>query len=58
MSIDQAVEAKRFHHQWLPDLIQIEQHSIPNDVIDILNKKGHKFLMRSSFGIGEFKTFK
>ena len=53
MSIDQAVESKRFHHQWLPDFIQIEEHSMSKDVIEILRNKGHSFLTRSSFGIGE-----
>ena len=53
MDIDQAVESKRFHHQWIPDYIQIEHHSLSKNVIDKLINKGHDISYRSKFGIGE-----
>jgi len=53
MDIGQAVDARRFHHQWLPPYIQIEQHSLSNDVIRNLQLKGHDLIYRSKFGIGE-----
>ena len=53
MEIDDAVEASRFHHQFLPDVIQLEKYSLSNDVINKLKDKGHQFKYRSSFGIGE-----
>jgi len=53
MDIGQAVDARRFHHQWLPPYIQIEHHSLSNDVIYNLNQRGHDLVYRSKFGIGE-----
>ena len=53
MSIDQAVEMKRFHHQWLPPFIQIEKHSLSMDTIKLLKSKGHDLVYRSNVGIGE-----
>ena len=53
MEIKDAVEAKRFHHQWIPDVIQIENHSLSNEVIDILSTMGHNIIYRSPIGIGE-----
>ena len=53
MHIDKAVESKRFHHQCLPDIIQIEKHSLSIDVINKLQSMGHKITYRSDIGIGE-----
>ena len=53
MNIDNAVESKRFHHQWLPPYIQAEQYTFPYDVTKNLQNYGHEISYRSSFGIGE-----
>ena len=53
MDIGPAVDARRFHHQWLPPYIQIEQYSLSNDVIKNLQDRGHNLVYRSKFGIGE-----
>ena len=53
MDIDEAVESKRFHHQWLPPYIQLEQQSIPLDVVNVLKDLGHDLIYRSKIGIGE-----
>jgi len=53
MDLKDAVERKRFHHQWLPDVIQIEKHSLSNEVIDKLYTMGHEIIYRSDVGIGE-----
>ena len=53
MDIDQAVESKRFHHQWIPDVIQLENHSLSDDVIDKLSTMGHNIIYRPPIGIGE-----
>jgi gamma-glutamyltranspeptidase/glutathione hydrolase len=42
MNIAQAVEASRFHHQWLPDKIDFEHYSISVDVQNKLKEKGHR----------------
>ena len=53
MEIDEAVEQNRFHHQLLPDVIQLERFTLGNDVINNLISRGHDFIYRSKFGIGE-----
>jgi len=50
MSLQEAVESKRFHHQWLPDVIQIERNSIANEVIEGLTSMGHEYKYRPSIG--------
>ncbi|MBI64758.1 MAG: gamma-glutamyltransferase [Candidatus Marinimicrobia bacterium] len=50
MSLKESVESKRFHHQWLPDVIQIEKNSLGKDVIDNLILYGHDIKYRSSIG--------
>lgn len=50
MPIDQAVAAKRFHHQWSPDKIQIEEGALTQEVIDKLTAMGHTVSVRSSIG--------
>ncbi len=41
MSLEDAVNAKRFHHQWLPDRIIVEEERFDSIVINDLNAKGH-----------------
>jgi gamma-glutamyltranspeptidase/glutathione hydrolase len=41
MNIQQAVDAPRFHHQWLPDAIRYEKGKFPREVVDALIEKGY-----------------
>jgi gamma-glutamyltranspeptidase / glutathione hydrolase len=41
MNIQEAVNAPRFHHQWLPDEVHVEQWFSP-DAIKLLQQMGHK----------------
>jgi gamma-glutamyltranspeptidase / glutathione hydrolase len=41
MNIQEAVNAPRFHHQWLPDRLSVEQWFSP-DAIKALERMGHK----------------
>ncbi|HEX3354526.1 MAG TPA: gamma-glutamyltransferase [Terriglobales bacterium] len=41
MNIQEAVNAPRFHHQWLPDLVSVEQ-DFPADLVKQLQAMGHK----------------
>ena len=41
MNIQEAVNAPRFHHQWLPDVINVEQGFSP-DTVKPLEGMGHK----------------
>jgi gamma-glutamyltranspeptidase / glutathione hydrolase len=42
LNIQQAVNAPRFHHQWMPDEIQVEATGISPDTIGILQRMGHR----------------
>ena len=42
MNMQEAVNAPRFHHQWLPDVIMFEPASFPKSILDSLARKGYK----------------
>ena len=42
MTLPQAVESPRLHHQALPDLIRLERNGFPPSVIDSLRALGHQ----------------
>ncbi len=42
LNIQEAVNAPRFHHQWLPDEIAIEHRGFSPDTLGILQGMGHK----------------
>jgi len=50
MSIEAAVNAKRFHHQWLPDQITVEENGFDSKTINELKNLGHKIETRSAIG--------
>ena len=52
LDIQAAVNAPRFHHQWLPDGLLIEDRISP-DTIRLLEAKGHKLKVRPFWGDGE-----
>lgn len=52
MDIQEAVNAPRFHHQWLPDSIMLEDRISP-DTIRLLEGKGHKTSVKHFWGDGE-----
>ena len=41
MNIQEAVNAPRFHNQWLPDVVNVEKSFFP-DTIDVLKKMGYE----------------
>lgn len=45
MSIQQAVDAKRIHHQWLPDRISIEEEGTSETHVAALRAMGHEVRM-------------
>jgi gamma-glutamyltranspeptidase/glutathione hydrolase len=53
MNIRQAIDAPRFHHQWLPDHIDYEECAITKDVRENLEKMGYHFGMKRSLGLAE-----
>ena len=40
MNAQEAVDAPRFHHQWLPDRISYERHGLSPDTVKLLEQKG------------------
>jgi gamma-glutamyltranspeptidase / glutathione hydrolase len=52
MDIQQAVNAPRFHHQWLPDRIVMERR-IPADITAQLKDRGHEIAFGSGNTDGE-----
>ena len=42
MNVQQAIDAPRFHHQWLPDRIQYERYGLSPDTLALLKAKGHE----------------
>jgi gamma-glutamyltranspeptidase/glutathione hydrolase len=41
LSMQEAVNAPRFHHQWLPDLINFEADAFDIKTLDLLKSKGY-----------------
>ena len=53
MSMQEAVNAPRFHHQWLPDEITFEPNSFAKDVVNQLKEKGYFINEKNKEIIGE-----
>lgn len=45
-----AVSAARFHHQWLPDEVYVEEGAISLETRQRLSSKGYKFVTRGGIG--------
>jgi gamma-glutamyltranspeptidase/glutathione hydrolase len=50
MTMQEAVSAKRFHHQWLPDWIRIEEDGVTPEVRAALQEMGHTVYISGSQG--------
>ena len=53
MNIQEAVDAPRFHHQWLPDRVDYERNGLSPDTIALLKQRGHTLREISAQGIAE-----
>lgn len=49
-SMQSAVAAKRFHHQWLPDTISVEKDGLDSATVEQLTKKGYAIKRVGSIG--------
>src|SRR5262249_36984176 len=43
MNVQEAVDAPRFHQQWLPETTNIERYALSPDTQKMLEAMGHKF---------------
>ncbi len=50
MNIQEAVDAARFHHQWMPDLVYLENNSFDSVTARKLECLGHHLTTRSHIG--------
>jgi len=50
MGMQEAVDANRFHHQWLPDALIVEKNTLSEEIKNSLNELGHKIVERNSIG--------
>ena len=57
LSPEDAVNAPKFHHQWLPDEIQIEP-GFPDSVLNKLKQMGHRFQPKKAIGRTELIVWK
>ena len=53
MTMQQAVDAPRFHHQWLPDVVTFESDSFSSQLVDSLKNKGYKTQSKAGTVIGK-----
>jgi len=50
MTVQQAVTAPRFHHQWLPDRIEYESGAFSEETITRLKNLGHSLVSTERIG--------
>jgi gamma-glutamyltranspeptidase / glutathione hydrolase len=53
MNVQQAIDAPRFHHQWLPDQIRYEPFALSPDTLRLLQARGHRTTEGPSQGVAE-----
>lgn len=50
MNMQNAVAAKKFHHQWLPDEVYVEKDALDSLTTERLKNKGYKIMPRGNIG--------
>jgi gamma-glutamyltranspeptidase/glutathione hydrolase len=53
MQVQEAVNAPRLHHQWLPDQITVEPFALSPDTARLLTGMGHKIVEQAPWGAAE-----
>jgi gamma-glutamyltranspeptidase/glutathione hydrolase len=53
MNAQEAVDAGRFHHQWLPDRMTYEKYAFSPDTVSILKARGHDLRETDAQGVAE-----
>ena len=50
LPLEDAIQEKRFHHQWQPDQIFIEEGALTDEVVEKLQSMGHSVVPRGPIG--------
>ncbi|WP_304166019.1 gamma-glutamyltransferase [Lonsdalea britannica] len=53
MTPQEAVDAPRIHHQWLPDEVYYERHGLSADTLKLLTERGYKMIEQTPWGAAE-----
>lgn len=53
MPPQEAVDAPRIHHQWLPDEVYYEQRGLSYDTLSLLKDRGYKMVEQTPWGAAE-----
>lgn len=53
MDIQEAIDAPRIHHQWLPDVVYLEPYALSADTRRLLEARGYRFADQGHWGIAE-----
>jgi gamma-glutamyltranspeptidase/glutathione hydrolase len=50
MDVRAAVDAPRWHHQWMPDRVTYERNALPDSVVNALRAMGHRVTLEGGQG--------
>lgn len=53
MTMQEAIDAPRIHHQWLPDTVYLERQALSPDTRTLLQSRGYSFSDAGYWGIAE-----
>lgn len=53
MTVQEAINAPRIHHQWLPDTVYVERFALSPDTRALLEARGYKFTDGRPWGVAE-----
>ncbi len=53
MTVQEAVDAPRLHHQWLPDTVYLERFALSPDTRALLEGRGYRFTDGRPWGVAE-----
>jgi gamma-glutamyltranspeptidase/glutathione hydrolase len=57
MNAQEAIDAARFHHQWLPDRIDYEKYGLSPDTVAELERRGHTLRVGGGQGVAQVIVF-
>jgi gamma-glutamyltranspeptidase/glutathione hydrolase len=57
LNVQEAIDAPRFHHQWLPDIIRYERYGLSPDTVALLKARGYALAETSVQGVAQGIVF-